>query len=147
MKSSKRRRSASWCTGGHGVRQERSQFCFHSQPSTLLFLLVCLLLHNFLFLFLPPSQQTFSVSCCFFTNHNLLLFLLAYLLLHHLLLILAKILSTRSTSNLLVTTTSDWCKIPNILTLPRLKNIHNWSKKLPYIYQGGNMGPFYSHHH
>ena len=97
MKSSKRRRPTSWCTGGHGARQERSQFCFHSQPSVP----PCLPPS---FLSLPsssqpsdssclspssPPQQTFSVSCCFFTNHNLLLFLLAYLLLHHLLLILA----------------------------------------------------------
>ena len=61
MKSSKRRRPTSWCTGGHGARQERSQFCFHSQPSAL-----CCLLPSSqpsASLSLPFSQQTSSVSC------------------------------------------------------------------------------------
>ena len=61
MKNSKRRRPASWCTGGHGARQERSQFCFHSQPSALR----CLLPSSqpSASLSLPFSQQTSSVSC------------------------------------------------------------------------------------
>ena len=56
MKSSKRRRPTSWCTGGHGARQERSQFCFHSQPSVP----PCLPPS---FLSLPSSSQPSDSSC------------------------------------------------------------------------------------
>ena len=88
MKSSKRRRPASWCTGGHGARQERSQFCFHSQPSVP----PCLPPSS---LSLPsssqpsdssclspssPPQQTSSVSCCLSSSSPITTFFCFFLL-------------------------------------------------------------------
>ena len=91
MKSSKRRRPASWCTGGHGARQERPQFCFHSQPSVP----PCLPPSS---LSLPsssqpsdssclspssPPQQTSSVSCCLSSSSPITTFFCFFLLISY----------------------------------------------------------------